>query len=587
MRTRRLVRHLVPALALATAAGLGPLAVSAQAGGPAAGSPETVTVVLKALHPAALRRLALSDGLSRAQRLRALRGLVPGRAQHASVSSVLAADGFAVRRRTAWTMTAAAPASTVKATFGTRPTLATASLSQAAGALPRLPAALRSTVSAVLPTTGGPAFLHHMTTTALAGPDFRRADTPADIAPSNGQSDHGITVATLQFADFYGGDDNAANDLVSYAAEHGVKNPVANGHYQAVQVDGGPSFADDQGGGDVEVDFDQEAILSTAPSANQHAYFAPNTQAGFADAYAAVYDDVVGNAYATAPDPHIVAVSSSWGNCESAWGASAIDEFEPILESLVAAGATFFAASGDDGIYDCYESSQTDVDFPASSPVVVGVGGTTLSAKRSAPNTGRNWTETAWSCTDQNSCGFFGSGGSGGGESGSAYGSGGDTFPGFPAPSYQAKYIKDPPFAGAPNRLVPDIAADGDPNTGFVLYTSDPAYDGGGNDQLSGGTSLSAPISAAQLANTIGGAGRSVGVGDIHTALYAAYHATHALKPTNSAKVFRDVLHGSNGAAVDKGDDPSVDAQLGYDTTSGLGAVLWSGLLPYLYPPAG
>lgn len=601
MKRARLTRAVVPVAVLATATALAANAGVAQARtGAAAGAPESVTVFLKAPHPAALRALALSHGLSRAQRLAALRTLVPSSAQHAAVRSVLGRNGFSVGRSTAWSVTATAPRSAVSALFGTRPSLAHASLAEAAGPLSRIPASLHSSVSAVFPTTAGPAVAHHMTTSTLAGPDFRRADTPAGVTPSFGHHDRSITVATLQLADFTGGTDDSPNDLVTYANEHGLPNPVADGQYKAVKVDGGPSATDDAGDGDIEVDLDQESILSTAPSANQHAYFAPNTNAGFDDVFASVFDDVTGDAHATAPDRHIVALSASWGECESGWGASAINTLEPIMESLVAAGVTIFASSGDDGIYDCrspsgtgLDNSQADVDFPASSPVVVGVGGTNLSAPRSKANTGKNWTETSWTCTDAVSCQntATGTGGTGGGASGSAYDSStSDSFPGFPAPLYQHKYVKNAPFAGATNRLVPDIAADGDPATGFVLHTSDPeglVLSGGTGELQVGGTSLSSPISAAQLANTLGDQDHRVGVGDIHTALYQAYQATKNLARTNPVRAFRDVVVGSNGAAADEGSDPSVDAQVGYDTNSGLGGVLWSALVPYLLPSTG
>jgi hypothetical protein len=44
------------------------------------------------------------------------------------------------------------------------------------------------------------------------------------------------------------------------------------------------------------------------------------------------------------------------------------------------------------------------------------------------------------------------------------------------------------------------------------------------------------------------------------------------------------VTVGSNGAAANRGTDPSVKAQPGYDTASGLGGVLWSALRPFLLP---
>jgi subtilase family serine protease len=219
------------------------------------------------------------------------------------------------------------------------------------------------------------------------------------------------------------------------------------------------------------------------------------------------------------------------------------------------------------------------------------VGGTTLSATTHKANTGKTWRETAWSCTSPASCmpnsfPVKGSGGGGGGVSGAGYRSGGDNFAGFAAPAYQRRHIKDSPFAGATKRLVPDIAADANPNTGFVVYSSDGAA-GRSHHAVVGGTSLAAPISAAQLDNVLAAAGRRTGVGDIHEALYTAYQQTKHLAATNHKKAFRDVTEGANGANASKGGDPSVDAQRGYDTTSGLGGVLWAALTRYLLPHHG
>jgi subtilase family serine protease len=589
-RTRRLI-ILASAGALATTGAA--LAAPAHA---ASGPTRSVTVFLKAPNSAGLDRLAASHGLSRAQRLSALSRLVPSDATHSLVASTLRSEGMKVTGQTAWSLTASGPASAITHAFGTRPTLGAhptlARYLAATGALPSLPASLKSVVSGAYPTTGGPAPFHHATTGALKGRDFRNADTPANVVPSTGQHDAGTTVATLQLATFN------ASDITHYAAEQTPKlpNAVADGQFKEVKVDGGTTSTD----GDVEVDLDQESILSTAPTANQHAYIAPNTEAGFNDVFSTVFDDVVGNQFAKLPDKHITALSSSWGECEAETGATNINTLEPILKSLTAAGVTVFAASGDDGIYDCrsltgtgLDNTQADVDYPASSPEVVGAGGSNLSAAKSAPNTGNNWKETVWTCTSAVSCeSSAGTGGGGGGESGSAFGTlppGSTTaadFKGFAAPTYQKNNIKDAPFAGATKRLVPDISADADPATGFVLYTSDTQFvaECGGNNCQFGGTSLASPISAAQLDNTLADAGHKIGVGDIHAALYRAYTQTHTLANTNPKKAFRDVTVGSNGAAANKGTDPSVKAQAGYDTASGLGGVLWSALKPFLLP---
>lgn len=566
------LRSLAAVATVAAAAGALASAPAASAAAPT----QSVTVVLHAPNPAALTRLALASGLTRTQRLAALRRLVPGRAAHATVERRLRAQGFSIVHETAWSVTASAPAPAVRALFGAAPTPQSAT---PAGALPRLPQSLQGRVSAVFPTSDGPAAFHHAATAALDGTDFRNAYAPSRVHPSTGLQSAGTTIATLQLSDFNGGDDAQPADLTTYARRHQLTDPVTSGQYQAVLVDGGPRPRDDQAGYDIEVDLDQESILSTAPAANQHAYFAPNTSAGMADVFASVYDDVTGNDYATAPDAHITALSTSWGQCESATGAQAIRSFEPIIESLVAAGVTVFASAGDDGIYDCGYSSSPDVDYPASSPAVVAVGGTRLSAAESSPNTGRNWTEQSWACSGFQRC-LYG-GGTGGGASGSASAGGMPGFRGFPAPAYQRASIDNAPFAGASTRLVPDIAADAARASGFRIYTSDPLYSPG---LKVGGTSLAAPVSAALFTNALAESGRTTGVGDIHKALYSAARLTSALPPGSRAKPIRDVTKGANGAAADRGSDPAVTAAPGYDTNTGVGAVLWPALIPYLTP---
>jgi kumamolisin len=593
MLPRRAVPLLLTAvLAAATAGALTPAAAHET---DAAG--EAVTIFLKAPDLAGLRQLAAADDMSHAARLAALSRLVPSATDHAAVARSLRASGFRITGETSWSITAIGPQSTAQALFGTRP-VATARSSRAqvraaTGALPRIPAMLRASVSAVFPTVGGPAAFHAATST-LAGRGFRNAYTAAAMPPSTGLHDGSATVATLQLANFYGtipGDFNnsrTASDLTKYAQQHGIADPVANGHYKAVKIDGGPKFDDDSTGGDIEVNLDQQSILSTAPSAHQQAYFAPNTNAGFNDVFAHVYDDVVGNKYATAKNPHIVAMSSSWGECESLTGRKLIATLEPILASLTAAGVTVFSSSGDAGIYDCASGGHTaDVDYPGSSPYVLSVGGTYLHAATNAPNKGKNWLESAWTCGDASDCqSQFGNGGSGGGKSGEAYAPDKpDSFAGFPVPLYQRVAINNEPFRGTTKRLVPDLAADGAPRSGFVIYSSDAGQCACTGNATIGGTSLSSPVSAALLTNALAGRHRFRGVGDIHGALYSAYHNRLGLPATNRYKAVRDIVVGRNGAAADRSTDPSVRAQKGYDTVTGVGSVYWPVVTNFVLDP--
>src|SRR5205823_11568369 len=111
-------------------------------------------------------------------------------------------------------------------------------------------------------------------------------------------------------------------------------------------------------------------------------------------------------------------VSNSWGGSEFSGQLGYDNHFS-------ATGVTFLASSGDSG---------AGVEYPASSPGVVAVGGTTLSTDASGNYAG----ETAWS-------------GSGGGQSAFEV-----------EPLYQANYPVPNDSGG--KRGVPDVSYDGDPN---------------------------------------------------------------------------------------------------------------------------
>jgi hypothetical protein len=136
-------------------------------------------------------------------------------------------------------------------------------------------------------------------------------------------------------------------------------------------------------------------------------------------------------------------------------------------------GITFVAASGDSGL-------AAGSDWPAVSPDVLAVGGTTLSVGSS----GQYLSEVAWR-------------GSGGGPSRLV-----------PEPGYQRS------VATGGKRVTPDVAFDADPNTGVEVYETSP-HTGLGSWHILGGTSLGAPAWAAILA--IADQGRALqGKGSLH-----------------------------------------------------------------------
>jgi hypothetical protein len=154
--------------------------------------------------------------------------------------------------------------------------------------------------------------------------------------------------------------------------------------------------------------------------------------------------------------------SISWGADEANWGAEAGQDMERAAADATAAGMVVFAASGDNDSSDGGPSA-ANVDLPASAPHVIGCGGTTKTAK----------SETVWNNDPGNTSGE----GTGGGFS--------TLFK--PMPAWQA---------GAPHgpgRMVPDVAANADPNTGYRIVVH-------GAEVTIGGTSAVAPLYAGLFA---------------------------------------------------------------------------------------
>jgi len=205
----------------------------------------------------------------------------------------------------------------------------------------------------------------------------------------------------------------------------------------------------------------------------------------------------------------VVAVSMSWG------GAEFSDElsYDTHFVSKGSSNIAFFASSGDDG---------TGASWPASSPNVIGVGGTTLTLASS----GTLVAESAWS-------------GSGGGVS--AY---------EKEPSYQAAY-KISKANGM--RAIPDVSYDADPASGFPVYlTTGTGSKAKGSWNTVGGTSAGAPQWAA-----IQALGGTVALGKFYTDKASS----------GSLKYFRDITSGSNGDCT-----YYCNARKRYDYVTGLGS---------------
>ncbi|MDC8784623.1 S53 family peptidase [Roseateles koreensis] len=208
-------------------------------------------------------------------------------------------------------------------------------------------------------------------------------------------------------------------------------------------------------------------------------------------------------------------VSMSFGATEGSYTASVDAAFS-------VAKMSYLAATGDNG---------AAVSWPAVSPNVVAVGGTSLSYSGSGTRS-----EVTWS-------------GTGGGVS--AY---------TATPSYQTVSV---PGMGTPvRRNVADVAFNANPSTGQYVAVQTTA--GGAINWVSaGGTSLATPQWAGLLAvaNAVRAQANKVALGAPHNLLYQQI----ATVPGNYASAFADVKTGTDGSCS------TCTAKTGYDTPTGLG----------------
>jgi subtilase family serine protease len=298
-------------------------------------------------------------------------------------------------------------------------------------------------------------------------------------------------------------------------------------------VDGGPGAPSDASGSG-ETDLDVEQSGGVAPGADIVVYQAPNTDNGFADAFFdAASQNVAGS------------VSASWGESET-YLASAVaagtetPEYEAAYDEafmeMAMQGQAGFLSAGDSGAYDAsgdLGTTNLSVDASGDSPYVTSAGGTTL--PWSGTLTGKDGS-AAVSVTSQRAWGwdylwpaFASTGGTSLAAAAKAdvVGGGGGFSTIEPEPSYQKgvsgtssfhaveyltptqpttvnglteptswKFTADPSVTSGTGtgRAVPDVSADADPFTGYLLY--EPSFTAIGQPALQGGwggTSFVAP----------------------------------------------------------------------------------------------
>jgi subtilase family serine protease len=271
-------------------------------------------------------------------------------------------------------------------------------------------------------------------------------------------------------------------------------------------------------------------------------------------------------------------IATSYGACEASLGTNTLAYFNLLLQMASAEGITVVAATGDSGATDCDANvgnavNGLAVDFPASSPQVLAVGGTEFAEgsgvywSPSNSSTGSSATtylpEIVWN--DDNGAGLAASGGGP-----SAY---------FSKPSWQTGQ-------GVPNdfsRDVPDIALAASINhDGYLICTGSACTNGflntSGGYEVYGGTSLATPAFAGLLALVEQKVGSRLG--NAGPVIYALANSAY------SANVFHDVVSGSNASPCTAGTPNCAGggaigfaATAGYDEATGWGSVNASNLV--------
>jgi kumamolisin len=235
------------------------------------------------------------------------------------------------------------------------------------------------------------------------------------------------------------------------------------------------SYTGDPNGADMEVALDMQNIIgATGGKVGLLMVWSPNDATGIADAMTAAANDGRASAF-----------SWSWGQDEAGWDSASVTATETAAQACVAKNIAVFSASGDDGSAD--GGSGNNTDYPASSPSVIGCGGTTIGT-----------TESAWS-----------------------YGGGGQSKL-FAQPTWQIV----PASISNGRRCVPDMACDADPNSGYSVILGGKAY-------TIGGTSAVAPMLSAGKALLDAQAGKKLAF--TPGVLYQLNDCT-------------DIVSGSNGA---------------------------------------
>ncbi|MEA3121753.1 MAG: pseudomonalisin, partial [Paraburkholderia sp.] len=171
-----------------------------------------------------------------------------------------------------------------------------------------------------------------------------------------------------------GGATQATSDLAQFTSANNLS-PV---NVSTVKTGDSKGNYDDDPGGQVEWDLDSQDILGAAGGAVQQLiFYAADMNASGNTGLTQAFNQAVTDNIAK-----VINVSLGW--CEAdAYSDGTMAAEDQIFTVAVAQGQTFSVSSGDEGVYECNNRGNPDgstysLSWPASSPNVIAVGGTTL-----------------------------------------------------------------------------------------------------------------------------------------------------------------------------------------------------------------
>jgi subtilase family serine protease len=320
------------------------------------------------------------------------------------------------------------------------------------------------------------------TTSGYVPSDLHLAYALPALTATNG------TGQTVGIVDAFN-DPTAAADLATYRTAYGLPAcTAASGCFRQVGESGTATLPSTDTGWAQEESLDLDMVSAICP--NCKIILVEATSASDTDLATSVNTAVTLGA---------TEVSNSYGGSETSNETSGLDK-----TAYSHPGVAITASAGDSGY---------GVEFPAASPTVTAVGGTSLTKTSS----GRGWSETVWGSSGGG--GLFGLGGTAEGT-----GSGCSAYVAKPSWQHDAQCTK---------RTVADVAAVADPNTGVAVYDST-SNSGQVGWQQFGGTSVASPIIASVYA-LAGGVASTVNGASI---------------PYANTSHLNDVTSGSNGSCT-------------------------------------